>query len=589
MNSENKRSAMIMRLKGANCKNCYKCVRACPVKAISILSEKAKIDEKRCIYCGQCYLVCPQDARDLLSELDRVKAMIRNGEKVYISISSTFGEYFMKANLWQVAAALKKLGVSRVEETAIGTMRVMEEYEKLAEEGNMKNIFTSSCPASNFLIQKYNPELIKYLAPVDTPMEARAKMMRKAYGDDIRIVIVGPCIACHKLAAITQNGKLIDAYLNFEELERWMESENVKITREEDHDTIMVSNYRARYFDESGGVFRALKTDIKYHYMLWNIDGAGRIKSTFKDLNDSIRGYFMELMGCQNSCLGGPIMRLAGKDTFPGKDHWLFTVKDDNGGGAPNPSESAEVDIRKKYISMDFYEPMPTEEELKDLLALVGKTKKEHMLDCSGCGYPTCRDKAIAVYRGMADPFMCIPYARDKAEAESNYLFEFMPNGIVLTDRDMKIADINPKALEILSGTKEDYLGRDVRDIMLTQFIDNARMKELDVINDVVECDKLNKVLAVTFFRITRHHLYTLVINDMTEEAEKRRKESQMRQETIDVAQEVVQKQMRIAQEIASLLGETTAETKLAVNRMKSMLVTDEEEWYGDRWYSNEK
>ena len=164
-----------------------------------------------------------------------------------------------------------------------------------------------------------------------------------------------------------------------------------------------------------------------------------------------------------------------------------------------------------------------------------------------------------------------------------------MPNGIVLTDRDMKIADINPKALEILSGTKEDYLGRDVRDIMLTQFIDNARMKELDVINDVVECDKLNKVLAVTFFRITRHHLYTLVINDMTEEAEKRRKESQMRQETIDVAQEVVQKQMRIAQEIASLLGETTAETKLAVNRMKSMLVTDEEEWYGDRWYSNEK
>ena len=88
-----------MRLKGANCKNCYKCVRACPVKAISILSEKAKIDEKRCIYCGQCYLVCPQDARDLLSELDRVKAMIRNGEKVYISISSTFGEYFMKANL----------------------------------------------------------------------------------------------------------------------------------------------------------------------------------------------------------------------------------------------------------------------------------------------------------------------------------------------------------------------------------------------------------------------------------------------------------------------------------------------------------
>lgn len=583
MGDGNRKNNMIMRLKGANCKNCYKCVRACPVKAISILSEKAKIDEKRCIYCGQCYLVCPQDARDLLSELDRVKLMIANGEKVYFSVSSTFGEYFMKANLWQLAAALKKLGATRVEETAIGTMRVMKEYERLAEEDKMRNIFTSACPSSNFLIQKYYPELIKYLAPVDTPVEAHAKMMRKAYGDDIRVVAVGPCIACHKLADISYNGELIDAYINFEELERWMNEEDVKITREEDRDTVMVSNYRARYFDESGGVFRALRTDIKYNYMLWTIDGSSRIKNTFKDLNDSIRGYFMELMGCQNSCLGGPIMRLTGKDTFTGKDHWLFTVKDDNGGGEPNPSEFAEVDISKKYIRMDFYEPMPTEEEIRDLLALVGKTRRGHMLDCSGCGYPTCRDKAIAVYRGMADPFMCIPYSRDKAEAESNHLFEFMPNGIVLTDKDMKIADVNPKALEILGGLKDDYVGRDVREIMLTQFIDTARMKEVDVINDVVECDKLQKVLAVTFFRIPRHNLYTLVINDMTEEAEKHSKERQMRQETIDVAQEVVQKQMRIAQEIASLLGETTAETKLAVNRMKAMLVTDEDEWYNEK------
>ena len=157
MGDGNRKNNMIMRLKGANCKNCYKCVRACPVKAISILSEKAKIDEKRCIYCGQCYLVCPQDARDLLSELDRVKLMIANGEKVYFSVSSTFGEYFMKANLWQLAAALKKLGATRVEETAIGTMRVMKEYERLAEEDKMRNIFTSACPSSNFLIQKYYP------------------------------------------------------------------------------------------------------------------------------------------------------------------------------------------------------------------------------------------------------------------------------------------------------------------------------------------------------------------------------------------------------------------------------------------------
>ena len=220
-----------------------------------------------------------------------------------------------------------------MEETAIGTMRVMQEYERLADEDKMTNIFTSACPSSNFLIQKYYPELIKYLAPVDTPIEAHAKMMRKAYGSDIRVVTVGPCIACHKLAYISYNGDLIDAYINFEELDSWMKEEGVAITQEEDPETYMVSNYRARYFDESGGVFRALKNDIKYNYMLWNIDGSTRIMNTFKDVNDSIKGYFMELTGCQNSCLGGPIMRMGGRDTFTGKDHWLYLLKDGKGEG----------------------------------------------------------------------------------------------------------------------------------------------------------------------------------------------------------------------------------------------------------------
>ena len=148
------------------------------------------------------------------------------------------------------------------------------------------------------------------------------------------------------------------------------------------------------------------------------------------------------------------------------------------------------------------------EEEIRDLLALVGKTRRGHMLDCSGCGYPTCRDKAIAVYRGMADPFMCIPYARDRAEAESNHLFEFMPNGIVLADKDTENRRYQSESGRDSRRKQRGLRGTDVRDIMLTQFIDKARMKELDVINDVVLCDKLNKVLAVTFFRIPRHNLY---------------------------------------------------------------------------------
>lgn len=590
------RNSMIMQLKDANCKNCYKCVRACPVKAIRILDDKAEINEKLCVYCGKCYIVCPQNARDLLSDVELVKQMIESGEKVYVSLSSTYAEYFINANFKQMGAAIKKLGAVRVEENTIGTLRVIKEYERVLDEGNMKNVFTTACPASNFLIQKYYPELTKYMAPVDTPVVAHCKLMRKAYGDDIKIVAIGPCIAAQKLASITDKGRLIDAYVNFEELEEWMKEAGVEID-EEDPDTILTSSYRGRYFDEAGGVFRAVRSDFKYSHIQWNTVGINNIMSMLGDVDDSVEGYFVDLTGCKHSCLSGPIMRITGRDNFMGIDHWISLLKESEPDGRINPSELADVDVRRHYGRMDVREKEPSEEEIREILALVGKKKPIHMLDCSGCGYPTCRDKAIAVARGMADPYMCIPYSQEKAEAESNHLFEFMPSGIILTNRNFEVADINPAALKIITESvilsgggaaeaeavggfeKEFYIGKDIRSFMLRDFVEKVRLKETEVVTEIVNCKQLQKTLHLTFFRIPRHDLFTFIFDDRTAEYENRRKANKVKAETVVVAQDVVQKQMRIAQEIASLLGETTAETKIAVNRLKKMLEEDENSW----------
>jgi iron only hydrogenase large subunit-like protein/uncharacterized Fe-S cluster-containing protein len=569
-----------MRLKSANCKNCYKCVRFCPVKAISLTEDQATIEEERCIFCGKCYMVCPQDARDLLGDLDRVKMMIKQGEKVYVSISSAFSTYFSSTSLKAMGAVLKKLGVTRVEETAIGGNRVIEEYTKIIKSHEYKNIISTLCPSTNFMIQKYFPNLVKWMCPVDTPLEAHAKMMRAAYGDDIKIVGIGPCIAEHKLSDMTQSGELIDAFLTYEELEMWMKESGVEIA-EEDPETQPVSDYRGRYLDEDGGLFRALPADIKYGYKLWEVNGASRTKEMLAGMSsEDTDNYCVVISACANNCLGGPIVRLAHRDTFESKDRWLSSIKEGVEKSGRNLSEEAVVDIHKEFKPLPIKQATPTKEEIDFFLSLIGRKHKEDHLDCGGCGYNTCTAKAVAVFRGMADPFMCIPQSRDKAEAKSNLLFDNAPNGVAVMDKEFNIIEINPVAEGILGISTVEAAGHNMTEFIDSDFLEKSSLKEVKATHERMFVQSLEKLIDLTFFKITGHDISMLLMTDRTEIAAKAEEEHKIRKETIDVTQKVVEKQMRIAQEIASLLGETTAETKLALNKLKNSLTMEDE----NRW-----
>lgn len=567
----------IMKLKAANCKNCYKCVRACPVKAIRILNERAEIVEDRCIYCGKCYVVCPQDARDLVGDLDRVKMMIHAGEKVYFSVSSSLSIYFPEANLRSLAVLLKKLGAARVEEMAIGTGRMLQEYSEILYHHDMKNVISSYCPSTNFLIEKYYPHLTQWLIPVETPLEIHARMMRAAYGEDIRVVGVGSCIAYHKLANIAEDGRLIDAYLTFEEMEEWFQAENLQITEEEDPETGYCSNYRWRYPDEPQGLSRALPGQIKYNYNLWEMNGETKAASMFRHSSE-MNNSFMTITACSSSCLGGPISRLHQKDDFISKDRWLTRLWKEVSRDLVNPSEAAEVEVRKEYDPLPFEQKLPEKEDLQYILSLVGIQNEEDMLNCGGCGYSTCVEKAVAVYQGMADPFMCIPNARDKAEAQSNLLFDNSPNGVLVFDQNFRILDANAVAQQLLGADVEALKGKAASDYLNDEFLTHARYKESEVIRETVECEKIDKILSITFFKIKRHDIAMAILYDRTDHARRIQKVDAMREETISVTQDVIEKQMRIAQEIASLLGETTAESKLAFNRLKNLLIIGDDD-----------
>ena len=186
----------------ANCKNCYKCLRTCQVKAVKIQNDQADIVEERCIGCGQCLVVCPQDARNIKSDLEDVKAAIKQNKRVIASIAPSFAGAFDMPTAGHFAAALKNLGFSIIEETAVGAEIVAQLYDKAIKNNKQKNLFTTSCPSANYLIDTYYPSLAKYLIPVVSPMLAHGKMLKQSYGHDSYVVFIGPCTA-KKIEAVS--------------------------------------------------------------------------------------------------------------------------------------------------------------------------------------------------------------------------------------------------------------------------------------------------------------------------------------------------------------------------------------------------
>lgn len=216
----------IMDFYPANCKNCYKCVRNCPVKAIRIVNDQAEIIEDKCIGCGRCFNVCPQNARNIHSDLENVKKALKR-KKVVVSIAPSYRGIY--PNYQKLIGALKNLGIDKVEETAVGAELVTSLYGKYIEKNPGKSVITSCCPSVNLLIRRYFSEIRDNIIPVDTPMIIHSKLIKEKYGNNTYVVFLGPCISKKIEACGYQKQGIIDAVISFEELEGWLREEDINI------------------------------------------------------------------------------------------------------------------------------------------------------------------------------------------------------------------------------------------------------------------------------------------------------------------------------------------------------------------------
>jgi uncharacterized Fe-S cluster-containing protein len=427
--------------------------------------------------------------------------------------------------------------------------------------GEQDVVISTCCHSANLLVQKYFPHLLKYMAKRLSPMQTHAKMMKEK-DPDAKVVFIGPCIA--KKEEAEQYPDIVDAVLTFEELEEWMEEEDVSPVILPDERL----KGRARLFPIPGGIIRSMKADRPgVSYMA--IDGAEQCIKALRDLeNGALKNCFIEMSICEGSCAGGPVMgeqrysqvrNRVQVESFSGPEHWKID----------SPVSNA-LYKTMNWIKVD--QQTPDEEEIKRILAHIGKTKPEDELNCGSCGYNTCRSKALAVYRGKADLSMCMPFLKEKAESFSNLVTKNTPNGIIVADEQLNIQMMNPTARHWFSVAKEE----DIRTMRLNQLTEVDEYIEAMLTGRVISGRKSFDSYGITAEQNVVYdenfRAVIIILRDITGAESERSAREQLTQQTLEITDQVINKQMRIVQEIASLLGETTAETKIALSQLQERL-----------------
>ena len=552
-----------LKLKKSNCKNCYKCIRHCPVKSIRFFENQAFIVEDECILCGQCFVVCPQNAKEIKNDVETAKALIASGKPVIASIAPSFVANYEGMTITALRNALKKLGFAGAEETAEGATVVKQKYDEMVEKGEQELIISSCCHSVNVLIQKHFPEALPYLAKVVSPMQAHSLEIKQR-NPEAKTVFIGPCIS--KKAEAEEYPDIVDCVLTFEELTEWLEEKGVSLEPCDDGEN---EGGKARLFPTGGGVLRSMECKNK-DYTYIHVDGVENCVNALKEIVDGkMNKCFIEMSACYGSCISGPVIERNRHACVSN------TVTVDKYAKANDfdalPLDNAKMNKEMKFIGVKRL--MPGSKAIDEILKKMGKRTPADELNCGSCGYNTCREKAIAVFNGKADLSMCLPFLKEKAESFSDTIIKNTPNAIIVLNESLEVQQINKAALKLMNiPNASDVLGEQVVRILDPLPFFDVIESGVNVHDKRIYLAEYNKYVEQTLIYDQGYHIIMSIMRDVTEEEKAKRAKEELSSSTIEITDKVIEKQMMAVQEIASLLGETTAETKIALTKLKESL-----------------
>lgn len=555
----------------ASCRDCYKCVRSCPVKAIKITHGHAEVVEARCIADGHCVLVCPQQAKKVSDGIGLVRSFFLAKQKIAVSLAPSFVALDEFSTPGHLVTALRALGFTYVTETAEAAELVAREHLRLVEKNTARPVITSCCPVVVNLIERYYPALIKYLAPVVSPMVAHGRLLKAKYGPDLKVVFIGPCICKKDEYRRAELQGSIDAVLTFQELRALLKEEGLDLEGLEPG-TFDHGAGTARVFPLPAGLAKTarLSTDLLAQEFL-AIDGLEAVidfLARFDEVKDSLR--LVELLACEGGCLMGPGLE-SNLSLYARRERLLRYAQSSTGQPAPPVEENHHVDLATVYAKRKLNRITPTEEEIREVLSKTGKHKPADELNCGACGYNSCREKAIAVLEGLAEIDMCIPYMRTKAESRANLICSMTPNAILVVDRDLRILEVNPAAERKFLCRQEQVVGKNL-EILIDPVYFQEALRTKKLVTGEVAYPAYGIVTWQAIFYVETEGVLIGIFVDITKEHEQRERLALVKGETLTKAQEVIDKQMRVAQEIAGLLGETTAETKVLLTKLIKLI-----------------
>ncbi|AEG60740.1 [Fe-Fe] hydrogenase large subunit C-terminal domain-containing protein [Desulforamulus ruminis] len=559
---------------GAKCRDCYRCVRICNLKAIRINSSDkgklhAQVMDELCVHCGQCILACPQEAKKPVSDLKQVKKLLAEGKPVTAMVAASFVSALPLKDPRILPALLKELGFAKVQETSTGAGLVTEKYLAL---GFRKPMLVSYCPVIVNLIELHYPELIPLLAPIVSPMIAHGLVI-KSHDPEATVVYIGPCAAKRDEARLLDQQNVVDYFLGFNELWEMVEEKKIAVDRLSTSDFDDFSPCQGRIYPVEGGMVWTVAQELRE---------AGESFITMSGLDSCLEFIqhlskneitnppkLMELWACKGGCVNGPLSLCREESLFMRQRRLLEYYS--AYGAECNEPKPLNLNLSRSFKNRKINLPLPTEEEIKAILAKTGKVTPAQEFNCGNCGYNSCRDKAVAVFQGKAELEMCIPYMRKRAESVSNLVMAAMPNGIIVINKNLDIIEINPAAEKLFNCSASSVVGQRILAVLpASNFLKVIQSGEM--LNLTGSYPELGIVTKEIIFPVKKTDVVVGIFIDVTVDKRQQEQYDLIKSQTIQQAQEVIEKQMMVAQEIAGLLGEATAETKVQLSKLIKLM-----------------
>ena len=423
-----------------NCVGCNKCIRNCLVFDANVSyivdgQNKVKVEAEKCILCGKCIEVCDHEARDFTDDTERFFEDLGRGKKISIVAAPSVRVNF--SNYKNLLGFLKSRGVNIIYDVSFGADITTWAYLKAIKERNLTSVISQPCPAIVGYIEKYKPELIRNLAPIHSPATCTAIYLKNYAGVYDDIAFLSPCIGKIREFNDPNTNGYIQYNLTFKKLKDYLVKNNVNLLNHRAQEFEDIGCSLGCLFSRPGGLKENVEAKVKNAWVR-QIEGHEHAYSYLDEYEKRMRRnetlpLLVDILNCAKGCNIGTA---TAKDiTVDDADLTLNSLKNEKlkekGGKLKKRKIDWLYELFEKTLKLeDFVRRYnsnikatdlkePSEKEYEEIFeSLHKRTKREKALNCTACGYNSCRDMAKAVYNGLNNINNCMDFNRREATVE---------------------------------------------------------------------------------------------------------------------------------------------------------------------------